>query len=433
MRFTAFLRPNDHGSTYSTEVIGGLTTWMTMVYIVVVNPAMLAATGMDQGSVFVATCLAAALGSLLMAVLANYPIALAPGMGLNAFFTYSLVLGGGYTWQTALMAVFCSGVLFVLLSAFRLREYIVNAIPASLKIGSAIGIGLFLAVIGLQNANVIVQGTGTLTDLGDVHAFPVLMTALGFVLILMLHVRKKSWCVIGGIACVTVLAWVFDDSAALTGFASLPPSLAPTFLQLDVQFDFSIAFSTAVITLLLVDLFDTSGTLVAIGKVGKLEVNGKLERLRGAMLADSTATVVGALLGTSTTTSYIESNAGISVGGKTGFTALVASVLFLLTLFLFPLAASIPIYATAPALLYVAILLVGTLGEFTQWDDFAESAPLATTAILIPLSFSIADGLAAGVLVYVLVRLLSGRVRELHPAVITLALVFALRFAFLTA
>ena len=423
-----FFRFKAHKTTFRTEVVAGLTTWMTMVYIVIVNPDLLSSAGLDKGAVFVATCVAATIGSLIMAVLTNYPIALAPGMGLNAFFAFSIVLGAGYDWPTALGAVFYSGVLFFLLSVTKARAYIINAIPQSIKIGIAVGIGLFLAVIGMQNSGIVVQGEGTLLDLGDVKGTPFILSVIGFIVILALHVLRKSWCVLAGIGLVTALSWIFDDASSFQGLVSLPPDVSPTFLKLNLNVPLDLSFLSIVLTLLLVDLFDTSGALIAIGKVGRFEKSGKIPRMRGAMAADSLSTIVGSLMGTSTTTSYIESNAGISVGGRTGFTSVIVSLLFILTLFFFPLVSSFPIYASAPALLYVAIFLMAIIREFDLWKDFSEAAPLVVTALFMPLTFSIADGLAFGVLTYVFVKILSGRFREIHPAMLILAVIFLLNF-----
>ena len=423
-----FFRFKAHKTTFRTEVVAGLTTWMTMVYIVIVNPDLLSSAGLDKGAVFVATCVAATVGSLIMAILTNYPIALAPGMGLNAFFAFSIVLGVGYDWPTALGAVFYSGVLFFLLSVTKARAYIINAIPQSIKIGIAVGIGLFLAVIGMQNSGIVVQGEGTLLDLGNVKGTPFILSVIGFIVILALHVLRKSWCVLAGIGLVTALSWIFDDASSFQGLVSLPPDVSPTFLKLNLNVPLDLSFLSIVLTLLLVDLFDTSGALIAIGKVGRFEKSGKIPRMRGAMAADSLSTIVGSLMGTSTTTSYIESNAGISVGGRTGFTSVIVALLFVLTLFFFPLVLSFPIYASAPALLYVAIFLMAIIREFDLWKDFSEAAPLVVTALFMPLTFSIADGLAFGVLTYVFVKILSGRFREIHPAMLILAVIFLLNF-----
>lgn len=418
-------------TSLKVELNAGATAWLTMVYIAAVNPAMLAQTGMDAGAVFVATCSAAAFGSIMMGAITNYPIALAPGMGLNAFFTFGIVLGSGYPWQTALTAVFFSGILFFLLTIIGVRELIVNAIPRSLKSGCAIGIGLFLAVIGLQSAGIIQSNSDTLISLGDLTTLPAVLAALGFFVIVGLHVRGKPWAVIAGVLGIALLGWVFDPNAQFNGIFSAPPSIAPTFLQLQFDVPIDLVFATLVISLLFVDFFDTSGTLLAVMKASGLEADGRTSAMGKAMKADSLATIVGSLLGTSTTTSYIESTAGIMVGGKTGITAIVVGALFLFTLFMFPLVSSIPAYATAPALVFVSILLIRTLSDFNDWADFSETAPLIITATMMPLSFSIADGLAMGCISYVGIKILSGKLTEIHPVVAGLATAFILRFVFL--
>jgi AGZA family xanthine/uracil permease-like MFS transporter len=414
-------------------VLAGATTWVTMVYIVAVNPLMLENAQMDFGAVFVATCLAAAVGSMFMGAFANWPVALAPGMGLNAFFTYSIVIGMNLPWQTALGAVFWSGVLFLILSLTGVRERIVYAMPASIKTGIAIGIGLFLAVIGLGNAGVIVQGEGALLAMGNLKTWSASLFAIGFIVTVALFVRGNSLAVIAGILVAAVAGWFLDPSFGFpASVVSLPPSLAPTFLELEFLLPLEAGFVSVILSLLFVDIFDTSGTLVAVAKQAGLETQErKIPNLGRAMLADSSATVAGALLGTSTTTSYIESNTGISVGGSTGLTAIVVGLLFLATLFVAPLVGAIPPYATAPALVFVAVLLIGSLSEFEAWDDFSESAPLVITAIMMPLSFSIADGIAAGILTYVLIKILSGKHGDLNGMLIGLAVVFLARFILL--
>lgn len=427
-----FFKLQENDTTFGRELVAGFTTWLAMVYIVVVNPQVLSTAGMDFGAVFVATCLAAATGTLIMGLLANYPIALAPGMGLNAFFTYSIVLGMGIEWQVALGCVFWSGVVFLLISLSKLREYIINAIPRGIKTGTAIGIGLFLAVIGLGNASIIKQGSGTLLTMGQLDEFSAVLFVIGFTLIVAFHIRGgqwRNWAVITGIALVSVAAWLFDPNANFKGLFDTVPSLAPTFLAFKPFSVFEGFFVMIILSLLFTDFFDTSGTLVAVAKQGGFErPDGSIPRLNRALIADSSATIVGSVLGTSSTTSYIESNAGIAAGGRTGLTSVVVAILFLFTLFLSPLAASIPIYATAPALVYVAILLFSTLRDYAAWDDFSETAPMVVAAIVMPLTFSITDGIAASCLVYVLAKLFSGRYREINAVMAILGVLFLLRF-----
>jgi AGZA family xanthine/uracil permease-like MFS transporter len=419
-----------HGTDLKTEVIAGVTTFLTMAYIIVVNPSVLAAAGMDYGAVFAATCLAAAIGSLIMGLFANYPIALAPGMGLNAFFTYTVVGQMGHSWQVALGAVFMSGFLFFLLSIFRIREWIINSIPQSLRLGIAAGIGLFLALIALHNTNIIVANPATLVTLGDVSAAEALLTGLGFVLICALAARRVMGAVMVGIIAITFLGFLLG-MVEYRGFASAPPSLAPTFLQLDLQGAFDVGLISIIFAFLFVDLFDTSGTLIGAAHRGNLlDRNGNLPRLGRALMADSSATMAGAALGTSTTTSYIESTAGIAAGGRTGLTAVVVAALFLLALFFAPLASMVPAFATAPALLYVATLMTSVLSHI-DWEDITDAAPALVTALAMPLSFSIANGIALGFIAYVAVKLASGRIKQLNAALLTIAALFVLKFAFL--
>lgn len=419
-----------HGTTVKTELLAGLTTFLTMAYIIFVNPDILAAAGMPKDAVFVATCLAAALGSLIMGLYANYPIALAPGMGLNAYFAFAVVQGIGFTWQQALGAVFISGCLFILVSLFRLREAIVNAIPRSLKFAISAGIGLFLAIIGLKNAGLIAAHPATFVTLGDLHQPGPVLAVLGFFLIVALEQRRVPGAIIIGILAVTVAA-VALGLAPFGGIVAAPPSIAPTFLQMDVAGAFHTGLLTVVLTFFLVELFDASGTLIGVAhRAGLLDKDGKLPRLKRALLADSTAIAAGAALGTSSTTAYIESAAGTAVGGRTGLTAVTVAVLFLAALVLAPLAGTVPAYATAPALCYVAVLMLKGLAEIA-WDDLTEAAPAVVTAITMPFTFSIAHGIAFGFISYAAIKLLAGRARELPPMVAAIALVFVLKFALL--
>ncbi|PTU77895.1 guanine permease [Pseudomonas indoloxydans] len=420
---------NAHNTTVRTEVLAGVTTFLTMAYILFVNPNMLAETGMDHGAVFVATCLAAAIGSLVMGLLANYPIALAPGMGLNAFFTYTVVMTMGYSWQTALGAVFLSGVIFFLLSIFRIREWIINSIPLALRAGIAAGIGLFLAIIALKNAGIVVDHPATLVGLGDMSKGGALLACLGFFVIAALAYRKVTGAVMIGILLVTGLSIALGLSE-LPGVVSMPPSLMPTLLQLDIAGALDIGLISVIFAFLFVDLFDTSGTLVGVAqKADLLDKDGKMPRLGRALLADSTATMAGAALGTSTTTSYIESAAGISAGGRTGLTACVVAALFLLSLFFAPLAGSVPAYATAPALLFVAVLMMSSLAQI-DWDDLTVAAPVVVAALAMPLTFSIANGIAFGFIAWTAVKVLAGRWRELNPAMWVLSALFIVKLAY---
>jgi AGZA family xanthine/uracil permease-like MFS transporter len=413
-----------------TEIVAGVTTFLTMAYIIVVNPDILSIAGMDKGAVFVATCLAAALSCLIMGLYANYPIALAPGMGLNAYFSFGLVKGMGLTWQVALGAVFISGLLAVLLSLSPLREWLFNAIPKTLKMAISAGIGLFLGIIALKNAGIVVASPATFVTLGDLTKAPAALAAFGFLLMVALDARRILGSIIIAILVTTALGVVLGVTPS-QGLVDMPPSLAPTLFQLDIVGALQLGLITIIIALLFVDLFDTAGTLVGIAhRAGLLTPDGKLPRLRKALVADSSATMIGALLGTSNTTSYIESAAGVKAGGRTGMTAVTVAGLFLLALFLAPLADTVPAYATAPALLYVACLMARGLVE-VDWEDPTEYAPAVVTAIAMPLTFSIATGIAFGFITYAGIKLLSGRYREISSAVAILALLFAARFAWI--
>jgi AGZA family xanthine/uracil permease-like MFS transporter len=419
-----------HGTTVKTELLAGLTTFLTMAYIIFVNPDILSAAGMPKDAVFVATCLAAALGSAIRGLSANYPIALAPGMGLNAYFAFAVVQGMGFTWQQALGAVFISGCLFILISLFKLREAIVNAIPRSLKFAISAGIGLFLAIIGLKNAGLIAAHPATFVTLGDLHQPGPVLAVIGFFIIVALEQRKVPGAIIIGILAVTVAA-VLMGLTPFGGIVAAPPSLAPTFLQMDLAGALNMGLLTVILTFFLVELFDASGTLIGVAhRAGLLDKDGKLPRLKRALLADSTAIAAGAALGTSSTTAYIESAAGTAVGGRTGLTAVTVAVLFLAAIVFAPLAGTVPAYATAPALCYVAVLMLKGLAEIA-WDDLTEAAPAVVTAITMPFTFSIAHGIAFGFISYAAIKILAGRVKELPPMVAVIAVVFVLKFAFL--
>lgn len=419
-----------NNTTVKTEIIAGISTFLAMVYIVVVNPQILSQTGMDYGAVFVATCLAAAIGTALMGLLANYPIALAPGMGLNAFFTFGVVLGMGYSWQIALGCIFWSGILFFLLSLFKARKWIINSIPQSLKYAISVGIGMFLAMIALQNAGIIVANKATIVGLGNISSVESLLAMLGFFIITALYVRKISGAIIIGIITITTFALILGK-VSYTGIVSTPPSILPTLTQLDIAAAFDLALLPVIFAFLFVDLFDTSGTLIAVAdKANLLDSKGNLPRVDRALLADSSATVVGSVLGTSSTTSYIESAAGVVSGGRTGLTALTTAILFILVLFLSPLAAMIPNYAIAPALLFVAILMMSSF-KHIHWDDLSEAAPVVITAIMMPLTFSIAEGIAMGFISYTVIKLLSGKVKDLNISVFVIAALFVAKYVFL--
>jgi AGZA family xanthine/uracil permease-like MFS transporter len=417
-----------HGTNVRTEVVAGLTTFLTMVYIVFVNPAILGNAGMDKGAVFVATCIAAAASTLVMAFYANYPIALAPGMGLNAFFAFTVVLTYKYTWQQALAGVFCSGVIFLLISTFRIREYVINAIPKNLKLAISAGVGLFLGVIALEESKIVVASPATLVTLGDLKQWPALLCLLGFVLIAALNSRKIIGGTLIGILVVSFIG-IPLGLASFGGIVSAPPSLMPTLFKLDFSRAFEPTFLIVVFSFLIVDVFDNAGTLIGVThRTGLLDDEGNLPRMREALIADSFAAMFGSLIGTSTTTSYIESAAGVAAGGRTGLTAFFVAILFLLALLFSPLAGMIPGYASAAALLYVACVMTRGLAEI-EWDDITESAPAVIAAVTMPLTYSIATGIGLGFITYALGKILSGRFTEAKPAVVGLALLFGLKFA----
>jgi AGZA family xanthine/uracil permease-like MFS transporter len=419
-----------HGTTVKTEVLAGVTTFMTMAYIIFVNPAILADAGMDKGAVFVATCLAAALGSALMGLLANYPVALAPGMGLNAFFTYGVVKGMGHSWETALGAVFLSGILFLLVSVTNLREWVINAVPRSLKLAIAAGIGLFLAIIGLKAAGIIRAHPATLVTLGDLKSPMVVLAVLGFMLMAALDARRVPGAILIGILAVTLVSLALGYSK-FGGLLSLPPSIAPVFLKMDVLKALEIGLIAIVFTFFFVDVFDNTGTLLAVAqKAGLVQPDGTLPNAKRALTADSVAAMAGAAIGTSTTTSYIESAAGVNAGGRTGLVAVTVAGLFILALFVSPLAASIPPYATAPALIYVACLMMSTVVEI-DFSDSTEYVPAVVTIAAMPLTFSIAHGIAFGFIAYAGIKLLAGRIGDITAAVAILAALFVAKFALL--
>ena len=418
---------SQQGTDVRTEFIAGLTTFLTMVYIVFVNPIILGKAGMDQGAVFVATCVAAAVSTLVMAFYANYPIALAPGMGINAFFAFTVVLTYKYSWQQALAAVFCSGVLFLLISIFRIRQYVIDAIPQNLKLAVSAGVGLFLGIIALEEAKVVVAHPATLVTLGDLTNPQAILMLLGFVLIAGLNYRRILGGTLIGILVVTLIGLPFG-LAKFTGIISMPPSIAPTFLQLDFSRVSELTFLIVVFSILFVDVFDNAGTLIGVTHRTGLMKNGKLARMKEALISDSFAAMFGALIGTSTTTSYIESAAGVSAGGRTGLTAAFVGLFFLLALFFAPLAGMVPAYASAAALLYVACVMARGLAEI-DWEDVTEYAPAVVTAITMPLTYSIATGIGLGFITYTLAKLIGGKIKDAAPAIVVLAVLFAIKFA----
>jgi AGZA family xanthine/uracil permease-like MFS transporter len=416
------------GTTVRTEVLAGLTTWLAMVYIVAVNPSILATTGMDQGALFVATCLSAGIASIAMGLYANYPLALAPGMGLNAYFAFVVVGGLHVPWRVALGAVFLSGVLFLIVSLLRLREWLINAIPLSLKLGIGAGIGFLLALIGLEHMGVVAASPATFVTLGHLGNPKTLLACAGFLLMVALAARGISAAVLIGIL-ATAAAGIPFGLTTFNGVVSLPPSLAPTLLQMDIQGALSLGVVSIVLTFFLIDILDNAGTLIAVShRAGLMRPDGTVPRLKQVLTADSGGAILGSALGTSTVVGYIESAAGIQAGGRTGLTAVVTGVLFLATLFFAPLALALPDFATAPALVFVACLLARALRDL-NWDDLTDYLPAVLTALAMPFTFSIAAGIGLGFIVHAVVKTLAGRWREVSGAVWLIAAASGLKFA----
>jgi AGZA family xanthine/uracil permease-like MFS transporter len=426
-----FFKLKEHGTDARTEMLAGLTTFLTMAYIIFVNPSILGDAGMPKDSVFVATCLAAALGTLIMGLYANYPIALAPGMGLNAYFAYVVVKGMGLSWPVALGSVFISGCLFLFVSIFKIRELIIEGIPQSIRTAITVGIGLFLGIISLKSAGIVVSNPATYVTLGNLHETGPVLAIVGFFLIVALDRLKVRGAILIGILAVTAASFVFGGNK-FAGLVSTPPSLSPTLFKLDIMGALSVGILNVVLVFFLVELFDATGTLMGVANRAGLLKKGKLDRMNKALLADSTAIVAGAFLGTSSTTAYIESAAGVQAGGRTGQTALTVAVLFLACLFISPLAGTVPAYATAPALFYVACLMLRELVDL-DWEDTTESVPAAVTALLMPFNYSIANGVDFGFITYVALKLLTGRVKQVSAIAGAISGVFLFKFIYLGA
>jgi len=426
--FERLFQLRDHNTSVRTELLAGVTTFLTMSYIIFVNPDILSSTGMDRNAVFVATCLAAALGSLIMALVANWPVGMAPGMGLNAFFAFTVVGMMQYTWQQALGAVFISGLVFILLTVTGARAWLIAGIPQSLRSAIAAGIGLFLGIIALGNAGIVVAHPATKIALGDLTAASALYAILGFFVIATLDALRVRGAILIGILGVTVLSMLTGHNQ-FSGLVSAPPSILPTFMQLDIAGALSTGFIHVILVFVLVEVFDATGTLIGVAKRADLMPEDRPNRLGRALFADSTAIVAGSMLGTSSTTAYVESASGVQAGGRTGLTALMVAACFLLALFFSPLAGSVPAYATAPALLYVAGLMMREVTEIT-WSNVVEATPAALTTLIMPFTYSIANGLAFGFISYVVLKSATGRVREIHPATWLVAALFVVKFAF---
>ena len=430
----------ENKTTFKTELMAGLTTFMTMAYILVVNPSILSTTGMDAGALLTATCIASALGTFFMAFFANYPFVLAPGMGLNAYFAFTICAQKGYSWHVALAAVFVEGIIFIILFAVNVREAIFNAIPANMKKAVSVGIGMYIAFIGLQNAGVVINNASTCVSLGDVKTVPVALALIGTIITLVLVIRKvKGALLVGilitwilGIICQLAGVYVVDVEAGVyslipTGLISAPPSIAPIAGKLSFSGISIFDFIVVIFAFLFVDLFDTLGTLIGVStKAGFLDKEGKLPRIKGALFADALATTVGAVLGTSTVTTFVESASGVSDGGRSGLTALTAGVLFLVALLFSPILTTIPSFATTPALVVVGLMMVENVRDI-DFSDYTEGFPAFMTILMMVVCYSISEGLVFGVISYVLLKLFGGKKNELNPVIVIIAILFFLK------
>ena len=419
-----------NNTSIKQEFIAGFTTFITMAYIIFVNPQMMAASGMDLGASFVGTCIAAAIACFAMGFYSNWPVGLAPGMGLNAFFTYTVVGEMGYSWEVALGAVFLAGILFVIISVTPLRQWMLNSIPINLRIAMGAGVGLFVGFIGLKTGGIIVQNEATFLSLGNFKNVETLLAALGFLLILVLAVRRVIGAIIIGVLTVTVSGLLLG-LIQFNGIVSSPPDLKPILLQLDILGAFDVAMISIIISFLFVNLFDTAGTLLGVAsRANLIEDSGKIVNLDKALKADSTASVAGSFLGCSPVTSYVESSAGVEAGGRTGLTAVIIGTFFLIAIFFSPIASMVPSYATAGALVYVAILMLGGM-ERLDWSDSTELLPALIMIIMIPLTFSIANGIAIGFIAYVVLKIAARKTLDISMGAWFLFLIFALKFILL--
>ncbi|EAY2124829.1 NCS2 family permease [Salmonella enterica] len=422
----------EHGTTARTEVIAGFTTFLTMVYIVFVNPQILGVAGMDTSAVFVTTCLIAAFGSILMGLFANLPVALAPAMGLNAFFAFVVVQAMGLPWQVGMGAIFWGAVGLLLLTIFRVRYWMIANIPVSLRVGITSGIGLFIGMMGLKNAGVIVANPETLVSIGNLTSHSVLLGGFGFFIIAILASRNIHAAVLVSIIVTTLLGWMMGD-VHYNGIVSAPPSVTSVVGHVDLAGSFNLGLAGVIFSFMLVNLFDSSGTLIGVtDKAGLADEKGKFPRMKQALFVDSISSVTGAFVGTSSVTAYIESSSGVSVGGRTGLTAVVVGILFLLVIFLSPLAGMVPPYAAAGALIYVGVLMTSSLAR-VNWQDLTESVPAFITAVMMPFSFSITEGIALGFISYCVMKIGTGRLRDLSPCVVIVALLFVLKIVFIDA
>ncbi|WP_120785221.1 NCS2 family permease [Marinobacterium aestuarii] len=425
-----FFKLSEHKTNVRTELIAGMTTFVTMAYIIFVNPNIMSDAGIDHGAAFVATCIGAALACFLMGLYANWPVGLAPGMGLNAFFTYTVVGDMGYNWEIALGAVFLSGILFVILSFWHIREWLLNSIPSSLRFAMGAGVGLFLGIIGLKTAGIVVDSPATLITMGSFTEPSVLLAALCFLMIAVLSHRRVFGAVLISILAVTLIGWGLG-LVEYRGLVSMPPSLAPTFLAMDIAGAFDVAMISVILAFLFVNMFDTAGTLMAVAhRANLIREDGYIENMSKALKADSSSSVIGSLVGCPPVTSYVESASGIAAGGRTGLTAVTVGVLFAAAVFLAPLAGMIPAYATAGALIYVAMLMMGGLSQI-EWEDQTDMIPAIVTVVMMPLTFSIANGIALGFVTYTIMKVCTGQQSKISAAMYVLCAIFVAKFIFL--
>ena len=429
-KLNQFFAIQAHQTSLQKEVLAGVTTFITMAYIIFVNPQMMAQSGMDHGAIFVGTCLAAAFACLFMGLYANWPVGLAPGMGLNAFFTYTVVGEMGYSWEVALGAVFIAGILFFIMSITPLRRWMLDSIPLNLRIAMGAGVGLFIGFIGLKNGGIIVANGATFLSLGDFTNPGTLLAGLSFLLISILSIRKIPGAIIIGILTVTLIS-IFLNLVEFEGVFALPPDVTPVFMELDIIGALDVAMISVIVSFLFVNLFDTAGTLFGVAtRANLVQESGNIVDLDKALKVDSSSSVFGSFLGCAPVTSYVESSAGIEAGGRTGMTAVVVGVLFLLATFLSPLAAAVPAYATAGALIYVAILMLSGM-ESLNWDEQSELLPALIMIVMIPLTFSIANGIALGFLAYVSIKVFVGEISKISSGAWFLTLIFVTKFIFL--
>lgn len=420
----------DNNSSIKSEILAGFTTFLTMAYIIFVNPQMMSQTGMDQGAIFVGTCLAASIACLFMGIYANWPIGLAPGMGLNAFFTYTVVGDMGYSWEIALGAVFLAGILFFVMSITNLRRWMIDSIPSNLRIAIGSGVGLFIGFIGLQSGGIIISNSATFLSLGDFTKYETILSAIGFLLISVLAVRKVTGAILIGVLTITIIA-LFSGLIQYNGILAYPPELAPTLMKLDILGALDITMISIIMSFLFVNLFDTTGTLLGVASRANLvDADGESNTLNKALLADSSSSIFGTFFGCSPVTSYVESSAGVEAGGRTGLTAVVVGILFIIAIFFSPLAAMVPPYATAGALIYVAILMLTGI-EKLNWSNSIEILPALIIIIMIPLTFSIADGIALGFLSYIVLKISAGEISKIASGAWFLTIIFLSKFVFL--